>query len=63
MFEIILALIIWTWRLTPLWVNIVASVLLFMRFTYSIAKLTGEFCGLGTKLEEEIYGRKINKNN
>lgn len=32
MFEIIFALILWTWGLTPLWVNIVASCILFIRF-------------------------------
>lgn len=46
MFEIILALIIWTWGLTPLWINIVISSLLFIRFTYSLSKLIGSFCGL-----------------
>ena len=62
MFEIILALIIWTWGLTPLWVNIVVSALLFIRGTYSLSKLVGEFCGLGEKKEEEIRGKQLNKN-
>lgn len=62
MFEIILALIIWTWGLTPLWVNIVVSTLLFIRGTYSLSKLVGEVCSLGEKKEEEIRGKQLNKN-
>ena len=53
MFEIILALIIWNWNITPLWVNIVVSALLLCRFTYSMSRFVGEFCGLGTKKEGE----------
>lgn len=52
MFEIILALIIWTWGLTPLWINIVISSLLFIRFTYSLSKFIGSFCGLSNDRKE-----------
>ena len=36
MIEIIIALIIWCWRLTPLWLNIILSVLLFFRFSWRV---------------------------
>lgn len=49
MLEIILCLIIWTWGLTPLWVNVTVSVLAFMRFTYSTSKALGEFMASGDR--------------
>lgn len=51
MLEIILCIIIWTWNLTPLWVNIVVSVLAFLRFTYSTSKAIGEFIHGGDKMD------------
>ena len=36
MIEIIICLIIWCWGLTPLWVNIIASILLFIRFSWRV---------------------------
>lgn len=35
---ILLIMILWTWGLTPLWVNIVGSVLLGLKFAISTAK-------------------------
>lgn len=54
MLEIILCIIIWTWNLTPLWVNIVVSVLAFMRFSYSTSKTIGEFIGSGDKTDQDF---------
>lgn len=36
MIEIIIALIIWFWGLTPLWLNILLTVLLFFRFSWRV---------------------------
>lgn len=54
MIETILAFIIWTWGLTPLWVNIVITCLLAIRFTYTTAKFIGEFCGTNTRKDEQL---------
>ena len=35
---ILLIMILWTWGLTPLWVNIVGSVLLGLKLSISIIK-------------------------
>ena len=37
---ILLIMILWTWGLTPLWVNIVGSVLLGFKLSISIIKET-----------------------
>lgn len=37
---ILLIMILWTWGLTPLWVNIVGSVLLGLKISISIIKET-----------------------
>lgn len=37
---ILLIMILWTWGLTPLWVNIVGSVLLGLKLSISIIKET-----------------------
>ena len=34
MIEIILCMLIWCWGLTPLWFNITATILLFIRFSW-----------------------------
>lgn len=39
---ILLIMILWTWGLTPLWVNIVGSILLGLKFSISIIKETIE---------------------
>ena len=36
MIEIIICLIIWCWNLTPLWLNILLTVLLFFRFSWRV---------------------------
>ena len=40
--SILLIMILWTWGLTPLWVNIVGTVLLSLRILLGIAKAYGE---------------------
>ena len=39
---LVVALIVWTWGLTPLWVNIVASVLLFIGITTKLSIIFGQ---------------------
>lgn len=36
--SILFIMILWTWCLTPLWVNIVGTILLSLKFAISIAK-------------------------
>lgn len=37
MIEIVICLILWFWGLTPLWLNILLSCLLFIRFSWRVA--------------------------
>lgn len=39
MISILFIMILWTWGLTPLWVNIVGSVFMFMLITIKITKM------------------------
>lgn len=36
---ILVVIVLWTWGLTPLWVNIVGSVLMFMLFSIKVVKM------------------------
>ena len=36
MIEIVICLIIWFWGLTPVWLNVVLSGLLFIRFSWRV---------------------------
>lgn len=36
---ILVVIVLWTWGLTPLWVNIVGSVLMFILFLIKITKM------------------------
>ena len=42
MFEIVFILIIWTWNLTPLWVNIVATIILAIRAIFVFSEFLGD---------------------
>ena len=42
MYLVIILLIIWTWSLTPLWVNMIISVLALIKMTISMIKLIFE---------------------
>lgn len=35
----VIVMILWTWGLTPLWVNIVGSVFMFMLITIKLTKI------------------------
>lgn len=43
MIEIVLILLLWTSKFFPLWVNITATILLFIRFTFRSAVTLGRF--------------------
>jgi hypothetical protein len=36
---ILVVIVLWTWGLTPLWVNIVGSVLMFILFSIKAARM------------------------
>ena len=43
MIEIVLILLIWASKFFPLWVNIIATILLFIRFTFRSAITIAKF--------------------
>lgn len=53
MIEIVICLIIWFWGLTPLWLNIVLSVLLFIRFSWRVALTVTKVFRFNNELEDE----------
>ena len=52
MIEIIICLIIWCWGLTPLWVNILLTILLFIRFSWRLLLTITKMFKLNKELEE-----------
>lgn len=36
--SILIILILWTWNITPLWVNILGSILMFINITFKAVK-------------------------
>ena len=52
MIEIVICLIIWTWGLTPLWVNVIVTCLLFAVLSWKIVILISKFFELGKEKEE-----------
>ena len=56
MIEIVICLIIWVWGLTPLWLNIVASILLFIRFSWRLLLTVTKVFDYNKKLEESTKG-------
>ncbi len=52
MIEIIICLIIWCWNLTPLWVNILLTILLFIRFSWRLLLTITKIFKLNKELEE-----------
>lgn len=52
MIEIIICLIIWCWGLTPLWVNILLTILLFVRFSWQLLLTITKVFKLNKELEE-----------
>ena len=42
MIDIVILLILWTWGLTPLWVNIVSSIVLAIRILFKFSSLVGK---------------------
>lgn len=52
MIEIIICLIIWCWNLTPLWLNILLTILLFVRFSWRLLLTITKLFKLNKELEE-----------
>lgn len=52
MIEIIICLIIWCWNLTPLWLNILLTILLFIRFSWRLLLTITKVLSLNKELEE-----------
>lgn len=52
MIEIIICLIIWCWNLTPLWLNILLTILLFIRFSWQLLLTITKIFKLNKELEE-----------
>ena len=56
MIEIIICLVLWFWGLTPLWLNIVLSVLLFFRFSWRVSLTVAKVFKFNNELDSEING-------
>lgn len=52
MIEIIICLIIWCWGLTPLWLNILLTILLFVRFSWRLLLTITKIFKLNKELED-----------
>lgn len=39
MIEILIIILLWSWNLTPLWANILGTVLMFIRFSLRVATI------------------------
>lgn len=52
MIEIVICLIIWCWGLTPLWLNILLTILLFFRFSWRLLLTITKIFKLNKELEE-----------
>lgn len=52
MIEIIICLIIWCWNLTPLWLNILLTILLFVRFSWRLLLTITKVFKLNKELED-----------
>ena len=52
MIEIVICLIIWCWGLTPLWLNILLTILLFVRFSWRLLLTITKVFKLNKELED-----------
>lgn len=57
MIEIVICLIIWFWGLTPNWLNVVLTGLLFIRFTWRLMLTITKVFSFNKEMEE---GEKVN---
>lgn len=60
MIEIVIVLIIWMWGITPLWLNIVVSGLLFIRFSWRMFLTVRKFFEWINEADEK-YVEETNK--
>ena len=57
MISAVLILILWTWNLTPLWVNIIATLLLLVRIAFKLSAFLGDLAGDKSKGENNGKSR------
>lgn len=57
MIEIVICLIVWFWGLTPNWLNVVLTGLLFIRFTWRLMLTITKVFSFNKEMEE---GEKVN---
>ena len=57
MIEIVICLIIWFWGLTPHWLNVVLTGLLFIRFTWRLMLTITKVFSFNKEMEE---GEEVN---
>lgn len=60
MIEIVICLIIWCWNLTPLWLNILLTILLFVRFSWRFLLTITKIFKLNKELEGITYDSNKN---
>ena len=53
MIEIVICLVLWFWGLTPLWLNILLSCLLFIRFSWRVALTITKVFKFNKELDEK----------
>lgn len=57
MIEIVICLIVWFWGLTPNWLNVVLTGLLFIRFTWRLMLTITKVFSFNKEMEE---GEEVN---
>lgn len=62
MIEIIICLIVWCWGLTPLWLNVLLTILLFLRFSWRVLLTLRKFLEFATNDSNIIQKEKENEN-
>ena len=60
MIEIVICLIVWFWGLTPNWLNVVLTGLLFIRFTWRLMLTITKVFGFNKEMEEKEQGNDTN---
>lgn len=60
MIEIVICLIIWCWNLTPLWLNILLTIFLFVRFSWRFLLTITKIFKLNKELEGITYDSNKN---
>ena len=54
MIEIVVCLIIWFWGLTSLWLNVILTCLLYIRFSWRVMLTVTKYFNSNKEKEEEV---------